>query len=178
MATRPPRRGSFWVRLELGLAAFAPALGLLAFRVRESDLVWLFLAPAAAGVTVLLGGAFAVAGGNAEAFQFDDIDDLSDEVLGHVGAYLLPVLVDTSGATEEVAISAVILALIVHIHVATGRVLVNPILYLLGYRVYRATASEKSFYLVARSDVSDWVGARSCVQVGGNLLVEKHRQEK
>ena len=173
MVDRPPRRGSLPVRVELGLAAFAPALGLLAFRTWGSRLAWLFLVPAVFGVLVLVYGAVLVARGNAERFVFTDIDDLSSEILGHVGAYLLPVLVNTSSSTEEVAISVIIMGLIVLIHVSTGRVHVNPLLYLVGLRVYQATTNGTAFYLIARSDVSDWTGRQPCVQLGANALVEK-----
>ena len=56
---------------------------------------------------------------------------------------------------------------------STGRVHVNPLLYVLGRRVYSARADGTAFFLVAQSDVSGWVGAQPCVQVGANLLVEK-----
>ncbi|MXZ29704.1 MAG: hypothetical protein F4Z22_02430 [Acidimicrobiia bacterium] len=177
MPSRPPRRGSLRVRLELGLAAFAPALGLLAFRSRGSDWVWLFLIPAAIGVVVLLWGVVIVRRGNAEPLPFDDIKDLGGEILGHIGAYLLPVLIDTSQSTEEIVISAVVVALIIHIHVATGRVLVNPLLYLLGYRIYNAKTGDAPVYLVAKSDVSAWSGSRRCIRIGSSVLVERDRQE-
>ena len=177
MSSRPPRRSSLGVRLELGLAAFAPAFGLLAFRARESAWFWVFLVPAAFGVIVLVWGGGSVRRGNAEPFAFDDIEDLSGEILGHIGAYLLPIFIDTSRSTEEIAIGAIVLALIVQIHVATGRVLVNPLLYLLGYRIYNAKTGGAAFYLVAKSDVSAWTAPRCCIQIGSSLLVERHRQE-
>ena len=177
MSSRPPRRSSFRVRLELGLAAFAPALGLLAFRSRGTDWVWLFLTPAAIGVVVLVGGVIIVRRGNPDSLAFDDIEDLSGEILGHVGAYLLPVLIDTSNSTEEIVISAIVVTLIVHIHVATGRVFVNPLLYLLGYRIYNAKTGGASVYLVAKSDVSAWAASRCCIRIGSSVLVERHKQE-
>lgn len=175
MASRPPRRSSFRVRLELGLAAFAPALGLLAFRSRESGFTWLFLVPAVLGVVVIVAGGVIVRHGNAEPYLFDDISDLSGEVLGHIGAYLLPVFIDTSKSTEEIVVCAIVVALIIHIHVSTGRVFVNPLLYLVGYRTYSATTGSASFYLVARSDVSSWTAPRRCVRIGSSVLVERHK---
>jgi hypothetical protein len=172
MFDRPPRRGSVAVRLELGLAAFAPALGLIALRTWGSQLAWLFIVPAAAGVVVLAWGAVLVANGNPEPFAFGTIEDQSSEILGHIGAYLLPVLVNTTSSTEDIAVVAIVMGIILLIHVSTGRVHVNPLLYLLGRRVYEATANETTFFLVARSDVSDWATAQPCVQVGANLLVE------
>ena len=177
MSSRPPRRGSLRVRLELGLAAFAPAFGLLAFRARDSLWALLFLIPAVVGVIVFLSGVMIARRGNAEPFAFDDIEDLSGEILGHIGAYLLPIFIDTSKSTEEIVVGAIVLALIVQIHVATGRVLINPLLYLLGYRIYHAKTGGVAFYLVAKSDVSAWTAPRCCLQIGSSLLVERHRQE-
>ena len=178
MADRPPRRASLRVRLELGLAAFVPAFVLLAVRTRDNSLVWLFVVPAAAGVLVLAYGIFVVAKGNAERFTFGPIDDLGGEILGHIGAYLLPLIVSPTSSTEDVLTTAIIMALIVHIHIATGRVLVNPLLYLLGRRVYNATVGGDAFYLVARSDVSRWVSGEPCVQIGTSVLVEKPPRER
>ena len=175
MASRPPRRSSFRVRLELGLAGFAPAFALLAFRVRDSRLTWVFALPAAAGLVVLLVGGLIVCRGNPEPYRFGDIEDLSGEVLGHVGAYLLPALVGPSSSTEEIVVSAVILAVIVHIHVSTGRVFVNPLLYVIGYRIYSAATGDATVHLIARSDVSTWTAPRRCVRLGSSVLVERHR---
>ena len=106
---------------------------------------------------------------------FGDIEDLSREVLGHIGAYLLPVFIGTSQSTEQIVISAIVVALIIHIHIATGRVFVNPILYLFGYRIYRAETGATRYYLIARSDVSCWNDQRRCVRIGTSVLVEKHK---
>ena len=175
MPSRPPRRSSFGVRFELGLAAFAPALALLALRSRESDWVWLFLIPAALGIVVLVAGFAIVRRGSPDPFTFDDIEDLSGEVLGHIGAYLLPVFIGTTKSTEEIVISAIVVGLIIHIHMATGRVFVNPLLYLFGYRIYSAQSGGATFYLVARSDVSSWSAPRRCVRIGSSVLVERHK---
>ena len=173
MHSRPPRRSSFRVRLELGLAAFAPALGLLAFRSRCTGWAFLFLVPAVIGIAVLVVGVLIVRRGNPERFDFGDIEDLGGEVLGHISAYLLPVLIDTSKSVEAIVISAIVVALIIHIHVATGRIFVNPILYLFGYRIYRAETGGTTFYLIAHSDVSMWTASRRCIRIGSSMLVER-----
>ena len=175
MSSRPPRRSSLRVRLELGLAAFAPALILLAVRSRDSGWAWLFIVPAAVGILVLVAGIIMVRRGSPDPFGFGDIADLSGEVLGHIGAYLLPVLIVTSRSTEEIVISAIVVALIIHIHVATGRVFVNPLLYMLGYRIYSAESGGTTFYLIAKSDVSAWTSPRRCVRIGSSVLVEHHK---
>ncbi len=158
--------------------AFSPAMALLAFRARE-DTVWLLIfgIPALLGLSVAVVAAVVVRRGNAEPFTFDTIDDASDEVIGHVGSYLLPAVVDVGESTEQAIIAAIALALIVHIHIATGRVHVNPMLYLLGYRTYGATSSTGvAYYLVARTDVSGWDSSRRLVALGASLLVERSRE--
>ena len=52
-------------------------------------------------------------------------------------------------------------------------VFVNPLLYLFGYRIYSAESDGRSFYLVARSDVSEWSEHQRCVRIGSSVLIEK-----
>ena len=177
MASRPPRRGGLRVRLELGFAAFAPALGLFAFRLRGSIWVWFFLVPAIAGTVTLLLYIVVARRGNPEPYVFDDIEDASSEILGHIGAYLLPVLLRSSASTEQIAIAALALALIIHIHISTGRVFVNPLLYLFRRRVYRATSNGVTFYLLAKSEVADWTDVQLCIRMASSILIEVPTQE-
>jgi hypothetical protein len=172
--TRPPRLGSLAVRVELGLSAFAPAMVLLAIRTRQEWLWLAFALPAAIGVLVGVGAALVVRRTSPEPFRFASIEDAGREVLGHVGSYLLPVIVDVSASTEEVVIAGLALALIVQIHIVTGRVHINPLLYLFGYRVYHATSDTGvAYYLVARSDVSMWRDTHMCAPLGSSVLVER-----
>jgi hypothetical protein len=174
--TRPPRLGSRSVRVELGLFAFVPVLVLLAIRSRHEWLWWCFAVPAAVGVVVAVGAAVVVARTNSEPYTFDAIEDASEDVLGHVGSYLLPVVLDVGKSAEEVVIAAVVLALIIQVHIVTGRVHVNPLLYVLGYRIYHATTDTGvAYYLVAKSDVSTWSEAHRCAPLGSSVLVERRR---
>lgn len=172
---RPPRRGGGSARLELGLAAFAPAFALMALRLAW-DAPWLALAWASAAV---LGAAatipivFIVRRGNAEAFAFDDIEDAGPEVVGHVTTYIIPLVIDPTQSGAQVVVATLALMLIVWIHVATGRVLVSPLLYVFGRRAYAATTrSGPSYFLVAKSDPALWVGSTRCRAVGSAILVE------
>ncbi len=165
------------MRIELGLFAFAPAMGLIAFRARHEAWWWLgFALPAVLGCLVAMGAVVVVRRASAEPYAFTEVEDVGDDVLGHVGSYLLAIVVDFSGSTEEVVIAGIVLALIVQIHVATGRVHVNPLLYLFGYRTYRATTDTGvTYYLMARSDPALWSAARLCAPLGGSILVERRR---
>ena len=173
---RPPPRPPLLVRLELGLAAFAPAIVLLSIRTRS--VVWLAVALGAIAIVSLLLLAMIiliVSKGNREPFEFTRIEDLGREVMGHVGAYLVPLLVGPTDSIGEMAIGTITLGLIVHLHIATGRVLVNPLLYLLGFHLYRAWSGHRVYYLLARSDVSEWNTSKSCVQVTDGIVVESAR---
>jgi len=161
------------VRLELGLAAFAPAIALLAIRTRSA--VWLAVALGTTALVSLLLLAIViliVSKGNREPFEFTNIDDLGQEVLGHIGAYLVPLLVGPTGSMSEMVIGAMTLGIIIQLHIATGRVLINPLLYLLGFRLYQAWSGHRVYYLIARSDVSEWNTSKLCVQVTDGIVVE------
>jgi hypothetical protein len=175
--SRPPRLGSGRIRVELGVFAFAPVMALLAYRARHESWWWLCYAlPAVLGCVVAVVASLVVQRASAEPYTFAEVDDVGDEVLGHVGSYLLPVVVDVSQSLEEIAIAGIALALIVHIHIATGRVHVNPLLYLFGYRTYRATTDTGvSYYLVAHTDPAEWSGERLCAPLGASILVERRR---
>ncbi|MGH9119062.1 MAG: hypothetical protein ACRD0A_14625 [Acidimicrobiales bacterium] len=152
-------------------------MALLAYRAR-GDVLWvlIFGVPALLGVLLAVVGMRVVRRGNPELFDLKSIEDASDEVIGHVGSYLLPAVIDVSQSTEQAVIAAIALALIIQIHIATGRVHVNPLLYLFGYRTYRATSSnDVAYYLIARTDVSSWDRPHRLVPLGASLLVERGR---
>lgn len=173
---RPPRRGPLPVRAELGLAAFAPALALVGVRSWGQWWAWAFLGAATLGLVVLVVGATLVATGEEEDFELIEIRDVTDQVLGHVGSYLVPVLIDTSASGTNAVLGAVTLALVIHLHVATGRVHLNPLLYLLGYRVYDARTGTHAYYLLARSEVAGWDRTHACVDLASSVLVERNRR--
>lgn len=170
----PPRLGSLRVRVELTFAAFVPAFALLAARTFGTWWFWLFLGLALTGVAFLAVLALLVRSGNPEPFAIESVEDKSDDVLGHVGAYLLPVILDPTAGNREVVICALVLALIVQIHIATGRVHINPLLYLIGRRVHTGVSGGQTYYLVSRSDPATWAQRRPrFVSVSASLLVEK-----
>lgn len=148
----------------------------MALRARSQSWWWLcFAGPAVFGGVVAIVAAVVVKRANSEPYEFEEIEDLSGEVMSHVGSYLLTAVVDFSKSVEDVVIAGLGLALIVQIHIATGQVHVSPLLYLFGRRTYRAKTKETNvtYYLIARTDPSEWGGARSCAALGSSILVEK-----
>jgi hypothetical protein len=178
VSVRPPRRGPLAVRIELALAAFAPAFLLVGLRSGDAWWAWVFYALTAAGVLVLAVGGFLVATGNTEQFELTQIEDASEEVVGYIAAYVVPVLIDPAASLLNAVIAAAALFLGFVVHVATGRVHVNPLLYLIGYRVYTAKTETASYALIARSEVADWTGERPLVDVSASVLVEKWKWKR
>ncbi|MCJ1707519.1 hypothetical protein [Microbacterium sp. VKM Ac-2923] len=178
MSTRPPRRGKLVPRVELALAAFAPAFLLIALRSGEVWWSWAFYALTGVGVLVLVVGGVLVTTGNPERFELTEIEDASDQVVGYIAAYIVPVLIDPSASPLNGIIAAAAMFLVIVIHVATGRVHINPLLYLIGYRVYTAKTRTSSFALIARSEVADWPEERALVDLSSSVLVEKWRRKR
>lgn len=170
----PPRLGPHRLRAELTVAAFTPAFALLAVRTYGTWWLWPFVVLATVGVILLVVLALHVRSGNAEPFRFDAVEDRGDDVLGHVGAYLLPVVLEPSAGTREVVITVAALGLIVLIHIATGRVHVNPLVYLAGRRVHTGLRDGSAYYVISRTDPATWPQTRPrFVSVTPSLLVEK-----
>lgn len=176
MIVRPPRLGSLRVRAELTLAAFAPVFALIALRSWGEWWAWVFAGVAALGLVVLVCGAVLIATEGTEEYELTEIDDASEEITGYIAAYIVPVVIDTSASALNATIAGAALALIVIVHVSTGRVHVNPLLYVLGYRVYRARTDKAAYVLIARSDVADWMGGRQLVGFTAGVLVEKWKK--
>ncbi|MDP8932239.1 MAG: hypothetical protein M3O70_27680 [Actinomycetota bacterium] len=170
---RPPRRGRLVSRIELHVAATSPLFALLAWRLWERPWFWLFLVLAGLGllliVLLLLGARLQ----QPDPFEFDEIVDLGDQVAGHVVGYLLPFLVQPSASEAEVWLTIGVLLVLGLILVQSNRVHLNPLLYLVGYRVYSAVTRGKSYYLVARSDLSRLDEPLLAAEVPGGLLVER-----
>lgn len=178
MPARPVRRGQLRARIELCLAAFAPAFGLMVWRAwGETWLVLIFGVPCFLGLIVF--GAFlkAVRSGNAEPYALGDISDSSSDVLGHIGAYLAAAIIDPTTSTDQAILSLVVFGLIFLIHVSVGLVHVNPLFYVFGYRVYSAASERgRTYYLIARSEVADWGSPYSLIHMGESILIEqRHR---
>lgn len=173
MTTRPPRRGPLPVRIELATAAFAPAFGLIALRSWGQWWAWVFLGLMIVGIGILLIGVVLVGTGNPEPYVLEEIKDSSAEAVGYIGAYIVPVVIDTSKSDLNAIVATLGLFLVFVIHVATGRVHINPLLYLVGYRIYAASTEKTSFALIARSDVADWTSSHQLVEIGSSILVEK-----
>lgn len=176
MPARPPRRGRPRARVELSLAAFAPAFALMVWRAWGKPLAWVFGIAAFLGLVVFFFVLRATRTGNTQPYTFGDITDSSADVLGHIGSYLAVAVIDPKASGSEAALAFAVFGLIFLIHVSVGLVHVNPLFYVFGYRVYSGTsASGNTYYLIARTDVADWEGPQHLVRMTDGILIEQRK---
>lgn len=174
MPVRPPRRGSLRARAELSFAAFAPAFGLMTWRAWDSPLALIYGSAAFLGMVVVLAVFWAARTGNPEPLAFGDVADSSSDILGHVSTYLVAAIVDPKVSTSEAVLGLTVFALILLIHISAGLVHVNPLFYVLGYRVYTGTTvNDHTYYLVVKTEVADWEGVQRFVRIPGDILIER-----
>lgn len=173
-STRPPGRGSLGARVELLISSFAPLFAILGIRLWERP-GWgaAFLVLAVWGLGVLARLLWLRRTQAPDIVVFDKVEDLGDQVAGHVTGYLVPFLVPSDASVGDLILTVATLLLIATILVQSNRVHLNPLLYVIGYRIYNATAGSKSYYLIARCEMSSQSGDFAMVEVDQSIAMEK-----
>lgn len=171
--TRPPRRGRLISRVELHIAQWAPLFALLGWRFRGSVWSWFFLVLAAVGLLLMALSLLGARMQEPDPFKFDVIEDLGDQVTGHVVGYLLPFVIGPHPTYTEAALVAAVLGVLSVIQIQSNRVHLNPLLYLIGYRIYSASSKGNSYYLLARSDLTNHTEALLAAEIPGGILIER-----
>lgn len=171
---RPPGRGSLGARVELLISSFAPLFAILGVRLWDRRL-WgaAFLILAVWGLGVLARLLWLRRTRAPDLVVLDRVEDLGDQVAGHVTGYLLPLLVPVGASIGDLLLTTVTLLLIATILVQSNRVHLNPLLYLFGFRIYSATAGTKTYYLIAKSEMSSQSGDFAMVEVDRSIALEK-----
>lgn len=146
----------------------------MVWRAWGDPLAWIFGVAAALGLIVFFSVVYFVGTGSTQPFTFGDISDSSSDVLGHIGSYLAVAVIDPSASTSEAILAFAVFGLIFLIHVSVGLVHVNPLFYVIGYRVYSGSSDRgRTYYLIVKSDVADWEGVQSLVRMTEGILLEK-----
>lgn len=146
----------------LFLSAYAPLFALLAVRFEALALMVTCIALALVGVGCLLLLLRLDARATPGAHQLKYVKDAGAEAGAYLGAYLLPFLtVSTPSARDAVAyLGFMIVSAAVYIH--SSVVQINPLLYILGYRVLEVvdTNGLRAYLVTRRSpDVGQYVAA-------------------
>jgi hypothetical protein len=139
-----------WLRrVRLFLVSYAPLWLMLAFRALPDDLTWRWTGHPAYGSMVfaaLAGWSFldawrlvrGVTRRNAVTMRFTEIRDEGGAAGGYLATYLLPLLAVTPDGLGEWAAYGLYGAVAVAVFTRTDLALVNPTLYVLGWRVVSA----------------------------------------
>lgn len=102
---------------------------------------------------------FILSGATEIPFEVTSLNDLSYEHLAFLASYVIPLISFDFQNLREVVIAGALLIMIGLIFVKTNMYYTNPVLALLGYRLYRAngkfkTGTRENIILVSRSDVA------------------------
>lgn len=165
----------------LFLSSYSPVFALLAFQVDWTDWWWLRLVLFALAVLGIGGLALILALTRSKPLRRLRVSQRRDagaESVAFLAGYLLPLITATVDSAYTAWATAVYLLLAYIITVRSSLIQVNPILLVLGYRIWAleigperpTTQSTGSCYLVTRRDVriGDVVRVR---RLGGDVFV-------
>jgi hypothetical protein len=133
---RAPRRNDYLVRALLFLSSYALLFGLLALMLWASAAAWVALGLALAGTAWLFALLAAARRGSPDPYPVVAVKDMGGEVAGYVVGYLLPLLVHPEPTARELIAYAAFLVVVGLIYVQSDLVHINPLLYVLGHRVF------------------------------------------
>ena len=146
----------------LYLSSYAPLFTLLAIRFQSLELMLTCAALATAGVGALLMLLRLDARADAGAHQVQEVKDVGAEAGAYLGTYLLPFLTVPAPTLRDAVAYAAFLVVAAAIFLRSSVVQINPLLYLLGYRVLEVVDSNGlRAYLVTRRrpDVGQCIAA-------------------
>jgi hypothetical protein len=138
----------------LFFSSYAPLFAILALRFSPRWLVWSCVALAIAGVLALSVLLLAQRSVGAGTHKIERVEEAGQEAAAYLAAYLLPFVTISAPGFRDLAAYGTFLVVAAAIHMHSPVVQINPLLYVMGYRVLRVTDShDASFYLVCRSSV-------------------------
>jgi hypothetical protein len=160
-------------KLLLFLSSYAPLFALLAIRFEPRHLIIICASLAVLGLLGLVLLLCLDARASRGVHELTAVRDAGNEAASYLGAYLLPfVTVATPTVRDLIAYGGfMIVAGAVYIH--SSVVQINPLLYLVGYRIYAAEDTNGlQAYLVARRRirVGDSVEA---TRFGDSVLIDR-----
>lgn len=144
------------IRILLFLSSYAPLFGLLAWRSRSCQIVWISLACIAlVGMMGLL--TFLVVSGRFQGARLviTRLQPRDAETLAYVATYLIPFLSLDLTEGDDLISFALFMAILGIIAVTSHSLFVNPVLSLLGYHTYEVVDEDNNVYfLVSRESVA------------------------
>ncbi len=139
------------LKIRMFVSSYAPLFLILAIRFDDRWLQAACAAIAALGVLTLSLLLHAMKGKNKTPFSIVAVADQGTEVAGYLATYLLPFLTISEPALNDLVAYGLFLVVAGIVYVQSDMVQINPLLYVMGYRVSGITTSDGwNGYLIAR----------------------------
>jgi len=156
--------GALLLRVRLFFSSYAPLFALLALRFEDKPLRIACALLAGGGVLTLAFLLHALKKKNATPYKIERVADQGPEVAGYIASYLSPFVLSTKPSVWDLIAYALFLLVVGVVYVRSNMVQVNPLLYVLSYRVVEVTTSDDwNGYLISRRKPS----------VGDQVLVSR-----
>jgi hypothetical protein len=166
------------LRSRLFVSSFAPLFVIFAIRFQDRGLQLACAGLAAFGIATLILLLRAARRIEPDPHRIETVADRGAEVAGYVATYLLPFVTVTEPSTRDVVAYLTFVLVIGVVYVRSEMIQINPVLYLLGYRVWKITTSEGwSGYFIGR-DRPRAGAALLASRLANTVAVEKRRDDK
>lgn len=175
---REPAAGDLAGRALLFLSSYGILFALLSLQLWGSVIGWVFGGLSALGVCWLLFMLVWTRRGSPDPYQVQEVHDRGTDVAGYVVAYLLPLVIEAEPTPTRLVAYLVFIAVVGIIYVRSDLVYVNPLLYVLQYRVFEVRTQEATHFLVARTRPLPQSTVLAAHMVGQGLLVREKDDDK
>lgn len=129
------------VDIQLFFSSYAPLFVMLGLRFQSTPLRIICFMIGAGGALCLLLILWQIRRGAPKRYRIERVEDRGDDVAGYLVTYLLPFLTIAEPSAGDIAAYAVFIAIVGVVYVRTGLIYVNPLLYVMGFRLFSVTAS-------------------------------------
>jgi len=133
------------------LSSFAPLFLILALRFDDVGLRVACSALCALGVLSLQLQLWHLRRSNTTPMRMDVVRDLGAEVAGYAATYLLPFVAAPEPTAVDILTYGLFLFVIGIIYIRSNMVQINPLLYLLGYRVWSVRSDGWDGFLISKT---------------------------
>jgi hypothetical protein len=137
-------------RVALYLASYAPLFLIFALRAYDTSLIVAILfALVALAALVVMAVVFLLPRGHTY-LDVEQVRSRDEETMAYVLTYVVPFLGIDVSRVADLAAFALFLIVVGVLYVHTRLLYVNPVLTVLGYRLYRATSGGREWLLVSK----------------------------
>lgn len=135
-----------WDRALLALSALAPISAVFGVSLYDTN-AWVSVILVASSLLAALGAIWLVkknSGTNIIDMKIDSVRDAGPEAAAYLTSFILPFLMASNLSVSSWIALGLFTFIYVVVIMNTGAIAVNPVLYLMGYRIWRVESDERS----------------------------------